>query len=281
MARRNKEKKQRKPVSKARRIIEGIILVVAVCVFIYAAVNLFNIWKANSDEAAETERVREEMNVPTTEEDLDNWSPDFAKLQETNPDVVGWIVVLDTEISYPVVKGSDNEYYLDHTFEKQSNYAGAIFMDYRNKGDLSDLNTFIYGHNVHHGTMFAELANYMDQEFFERHPYVYYYTPTGNYKLQVFSAYVDKGDSPSYQNGVNVTDATAYQSYIDYVKGLSRYDSGVEMTSTDHMITLYTCSYESGENPSNTDVQYIEDRYYIHCKVIQALTGEMPNEKSN
>ena len=281
MARKNKEKKQRKPVSKTRKIIEGIILVVAVCVFIYAASNLFTIWNANSKEIAEIERIREEMAVPTAEEELDNWSPDFAKLQETNPDVVGWIVVLDTEISYPVVKGSDNEYYLDHTFEKKSNYAGAIFMDYRNKGDLSDLNTFIYGHNVHHGTMFAELANYMEQDFFEKHPYVYYYTPTGNYKLQVFSAYVDKGDALSYQNGVNVADADAYQSYIDYVKGLSRYDSGVELTVSDHMITLYTCSYENGENPSNTDVEYIDDRYYIHCKVIEALSGEMPNEKLN
>jgi len=281
MARIKKERKQKKSASKIRRIIEGVVLVVAVCVFVYAAINLFAIWRANTQEEVVIERVREEMKAPTTEEKLDSWAPDFAKLQETNPDVVGWIVVLDTDISYPVVKGSDNEYYLNHLWDKKSNYAGAIFMDYRHQGDLSNLNTFIYGHNVHHGTMFAELENYMKESFFNEHPYVYYYTPAGNYKLQVFSAYVDKGDAPSYQNGIHISDASSYQNYIDYIKSLSRYDSGVELTTNDHMITLYTCSYENGVNPGNTEAEYIDDRYYIHCKVIEALSGEMPFDNTN
>lgn len=275
----SKKKKEKKAVGPVRKWIERIIFVVAICVFIYAGFNLYTIWKANNEEAKETERLRETVNAPTKEAELDKFTVNFTELQAINPDVVGWIVVLDTAISYPVVKGSDNEYYLDHTFEKKTNYAGSIFMDYQNSADLSDLNTFIYGHNVHHGTMFAELEEYMDADFFAAHPYVYYYTPTGNYKLQVFSGYVAKADSPSHR--LFFSGSEDYQNYLTYVQGLSRYDSGVEVSSTDHIITLYTCSYENGQNPSNTEAQYIDERYFIHCKIVEALSGEMPYEQSN
>lgn len=275
-----KQKKRKKPVSKVRKWIERIIFLVAVCVFIYAGFNLFTIFKANSDEKKETNEIREIVKVPEkpTEKELDKFTIDFKKLQAVNPDVVGWIVVLDTDISYPVVRGKDNEYYLTHTFEKSTNYAGSIFMDYRNSPDLSDSNTFIYGHNVFHGTMFAQLEDYMDENFFKNHPYVYYYTPTANYKLQVMSTYVAKGDSPSYK--MQFSGPEDYQNYINYVKGLSRYDSGVMMSSADHMLTLYTCSYDDGRNPDNTEIEYLDERYFIHCKIVSALSGEMPYDKT-
>lgn len=272
-----KKRKEKKPTSPMRKWIDRIILVIAVCVFFYAGFNLFTIYKANHDESKEIDYLRELVEAPTTEKELEEFKVDFDKLKEVNKAVVGWIVVEDTDISYPVVKGSDNEYYLDHTFSNYTNYAGAIFMDYRNQADLSDLNTFVYGHNVHHGTMFAELSNYMDSNFFNTHPYVYYYTPDANYKLQVFSAYVEKADSSSHR--LSFAGSEDYQDYINHVKGLSRYDSGVSMTASNHMLTLYTCSYENGRNPSNTDAQYIDERYFIHCKIIEALSGEMPFER--
>lgn len=275
-----KKDKKRRKVSPIRLWIERIILLVACGVFIYAAVNLFGIFKANADEKNEINRIREQVNIPNTsdKEALDKFKVDFAKLQEINPDVVGYIVVQDTDISYPVVRGKDNEYYLNHTFSKNSNYAGAIFMDYRNNPDLSDWNTFIYGHNVFHGTMFAELSNYVDEEFLKTHPYVYYYTPTASYKLQVASAYVAKGDSPSAR--IDFSSKEDYQEYINYVMGLSRHQTGVSMTSDDHMITLYTCSYENGQNPSNSSSEYIDERYFIHTKIVEALSGEMPYERA-
>lgn len=267
----NKTKKVYKPRSKFRKIIDTIILIVAICVFCYAGYNLYEIYKANHEEKQETERLRELADVPENEQDLDAFSVDFAKLQAINPDVVGWIVVKDTEISYPVVKGTDNDYYLTHTFEKKNNYAGSIFMDYTASSDFSDMNTFIYGHNVYHGTMFAELANYMDKQFFTDHPYVYLYTPQGNYKLQVFSAYIDKADSTSYRMGfVSVDDFT---NYLNEVISKSAYSSGVEVSGNDRIVTLYTCSYENGQNPTNSEAEYIDERYYIHAKIVKELNA--------
>ncbi|NBK96984.1 MAG: class B sortase [Erysipelotrichia bacterium] len=268
-----KQGKKAKKNSQFRKIIDTVIFVVAVCVFCYAGFNLYKIYQANHEEKKETEHLRKLADVPSNEKGLENFSVDFDKLKKLNQDIVAWIVVKDTEISYPVVQGSDNDYYLTHTFEKKNNYAGAIFMDYTASPDFSDQNTFIYGHNVYHGTMFAELANYMDQAFFNAHPYIYLYTPQGNYKLQVFSAYVDKADSTSYRMGF--ASEQEFQNYLNEVNAKSKYASGVEVSSVDRIVTLYTCSYENGQNPTNSDAEYIDERYYIHAKIVKELnTGE-------
>lgn len=256
-------------MKKYKKWIERIILIVAVCVFCFSAFQLYRIFSQNHVEKREVEEVRELVNVPDNEQNLEKFRVDFDKLLSINPDIVGWVVVQDTDISYPVVKGKDNDYYLTHTFQKNENYAGAIFMDYRADGALQDMNTFIYGHNLYHGTMFAELENYMDKDFFDAHPYVYYYSPNGNYKLQVFSAYVDKDVSDSYQ--MQFTSMDEFGAYLQMIKSKSRYETNMEVTSQDKIVTLYTCSYESGANPENTEMQYIDDRYYIHAKVVKDL----------
>lgn len=253
---------------KIGRKIESIVLLIAVGVFIYAALNIFGILKLNKEEKDEISEIREIVKVP--DDELDEFSIDFNELLSINEDVVGWIVVEDTAISYPIVQGKDNEYYLNHTFKKYENYAGSIFMDYRANRNFEDHNTFIYGHNVFHGTMFAELSNYMDKAFLEAHPYIYLYTPTQNYKLQVASAYVDKEDSDSYKNQQYYT-IEQYQEYINMIMKKSRHNTNVSLTTDDKIVTLYTCSYESGNNPSNTEAEDINDRYYIHAKIIKVL----------
>lgn len=52
-------------------------------------------------------------------------------------------------------------------------------MDVNNPGDFSGRNTFIYGHNMKNGSMFAQLLKYKDDSFYKEHPYFYIYTPDG------------------------------------------------------------------------------------------------------
>ena len=82
---------------------------------------------------------------------------DFASLEAINPDIVGWIYIEALDISYPVVHGEDNDFYLHRTFEKKDNFAGSIFVEYRNSGDFSDPNTIVYGHNMKNQSMFGKL----------------------------------------------------------------------------------------------------------------------------
>lgn len=267
----SKEKKQK------RGLVYKIIFLLALCLFIYSGSKLgYNLWQQH-EQKSQVSKLQKIVHYDQKKTNLDKFTVDFEKLKKINPDVVGWIVVEDTNISFPVVKGKDNEYYLHKNFEKQDNYAGAIFMDYEadNTFNRPFENVFIYGHNVQYGGMFSELEKYCDkgsgESFYKKHPYVYYYSPEGCYKLQVFSAYVANGNLKGQKRFAN---AQEYQEYIDKVKSKSRYDTGTNMSSKDKMITLYTCSYE---NNTPFTKQYDDTkRYYIHCKMIKALDREMP-----
>ena len=183
-------------------------------------------------------------------------SVDFPALLAQNSQVVGWIYSPDTVISYPVLKGIDNDYYLHHTLNGTENASGSIFMDCVCEADLSGDNTILYGHHMNNGSMFASLANYKNAGFLEQHPVLYYYTPNGNYMLQIFSTFVTGGNSDVY--AFNFATREEYAQFIDTMRARSDYPAaGVEVSSSDHIMTLSTCSYE-----------YDDARYVVLCKII-------------
>ena len=50
---------------------------------------------------------------------------DFTALQEVNPDVVGWLVIPGTGISYPLLQGATNQTYLRHTWRGEYSTRGS------------------------------------------------------------------------------------------------------------------------------------------------------------
>lgn len=124
----------------------------------------------------------------------------FKGLSSINADVASWIYIPGVDISYPVVRGKDNDYYLQHTFEKNVSLSGAIFMDYQDSPDLVGFNTFIYGHNMRNGTMFGSLKKYLqDETLIQSAPYFYLYLKDGSVKkYRIFAYYQDDGNSDTY-----------------------------------------------------------------------------------
>ena len=187
------EKKPKKKKT-AGDVILTVILIAAICVFCYAGYNLFHIYteyKKGTDEynhiaqMAVTERDPEEAAEPTAEGGLKApMNIDFKSLKSVNDDVVGWIYVgAVPDINYPVVHGEDNETYLHHTYEKNYNFAGTIFVDYENKGDFNDCNTIVYGHNMKNGSMFAQLKKFSsNSDTYEKSKYFWIFTPEKNYR---------------------------------------------------------------------------------------------------
>ena len=159
-----------------------------------------------------------------------------------NSDVVGWIRFDEpSEINYPVVQGRDNEEYLKRTFEANTNKLGTLFVDVNNPGDFSGRNTFIYGHNMKNGSMFAQLLKYKDDSFYKEHPYFYIYTPDGKVRTyEIFSAGVVKDTSDSYI--MDYADDAAFQTYIDYIKQRSAYPTSAEVTTASKIVSLSTCT---------------------------------------
>ena len=124
---------------------------------------------------------------------------DFASLQAINPDIVAWLRIPGV-LEYPVVRGEDNSYYLNHTVQKTYNIAGSIFLDYRNERDFSDSKNIIYGHNMKDGSMFHVLRNYQDIDFFQEHTNMEVYLPDGrSLNYQITACEQVPADSEIYQ----------------------------------------------------------------------------------
>lgn len=124
---------------------------------------------------------------------------DFASLQAINPDIVAWLRIPGV-LEYPVARGEDNSYYLNHTVQKTYNIAGSIFLDYRNERDFSDSKNIIYGHNMKDGSMFHVLRNYQDIDFFQEHTDMEVYLPDGrSLNYQITACEQVPADSEIYQ----------------------------------------------------------------------------------
>ena len=246
MAEENKKKHHRGRRKKkgGSNIVSNIILVIAIVVFAVSAYKLYGIFSEYNKGDKEYQKIQDlvintEKKDDTTEE---TFSVDFEKLLEMNSDVVGWIRFDEpSEINYPVVQGRDNEEYLKITFEANTNKLGTLFVDVNNPGDFSGRNTFIYGHNMKNGSMFAQLLKYKDDSFYKEHPYFYIYTPDGKVRTyEIFSAGVVKDTSDSYI--MDYADDAAFQTYIDYIKQQSAYPTSTEVTTASKIVSLSTCT---------------------------------------
>lgn len=118
----------------------------------------------------------------------------FEKMLEFNKDTKGWIRLKgkknqQDEISYPIVQGPDNEYYLHYLANRTWNANGSIFIDYQLEKGLKSRNCIIYGHNMNNGAMFGKLKNYLSEDYYKEHPYFDIYIEEKHYRYYVFSIY--------------------------------------------------------------------------------------------
>lgn len=144
---------------------------------------------AGDQEKDKTEQVPEETEIKV----------DFQALQKINSDIVAWLRIPGV-MDYPVVQGEDNAYYLKHTFKKEYNIAGSIFLDYRNKDDFSDNKSIIYGHNMKDGSMFHVLKKFQNLDFFRAHSKIFLFLPDNKVlKFDIIACEEVPSDSEVYQ----------------------------------------------------------------------------------
>lgn len=165
---------------------------------------------------------------------------ELDSLRAVSKAVTGWIAIPDTKLSYPVVQGKDNDYYLNHAWNGRSTSVGSIFLDYRNAADLTDFHTLIYGHRMKNGSMFATLKYYADAAYRAAHPYVYIKTAEGVRQYQIFAAYEAPVRSVTYR--LTFADDDQRQELIDFALTHSVIDCGITPAVTDRILTLSTCT---------------------------------------
>ena len=254
------EDKKPKKKKKAGDVFLTIVLIAAICVFCYAAYNLYHIYteyKKGSDEynaiaqMAVTERDPDQDSTSESEEAAGPDGPalkapldiDFDSLRSINTDVIGWIYVEALDgVSYPVVKGTDNDQYLHLTYEKNYNFAGTIFVDYENGRDFNDCNTLVYGHNMKNGSMFGHLKKFTeDEKLYNNDRYFWILTPDKNYRYEIISAYTTGVNSDTYT--LFKGPGEEFEEYLKKIKSYSDIKTeDTELTIKDKIVTLSTCT---------------------------------------
>jgi len=166
-------------------------------------------------------------------------SMDFTALRQVNDDVLGWIMIPGTNLSYPLLQGDDNDYYLNHTWRKGRNSVGGIFLDYRDSWDLSDFHSIVYGHRVNNGTMFGQLHSYKDSAHLAAHPSFYIADDNGSHRYEIFAVYEANSTNTYMQQ---FSGDGEKQAFINYCLEKSIHDTGVVPTTADRIVTLSTCT---------------------------------------
>ena len=233
--------KKRKKKRTALNIVSTVVLVAAICVFVFSLYQLVMTLVPYYTGGQEYDKIRDL--AITTDDNGQGFSVDFDALLEQNPDTVAWIRFEEPSmINYPVVKSSDNSDYLTKTFVANDNKLGAIFMDYRNTSDFSDRNTFIYGHHLNvGGEMFSELLEYEDESFCQEHPNFYIYTPDGRVRTYtIFSAGIVKDTAENYN--ITYDSDEAFTKYLDLCRESSNYQVDVDLNAQSKIVSLSTCT---------------------------------------
>jgi len=228
------------------------IIILIISLFLIAAsgyniVKLYREYQAGIDEYEELEQY---VLVEEPAEALEDTQTDskinvslqinHPVLEAMNPDYCGWLYYEPLKISYPIVRGQDNEYYVKHTFEGEENKSGAIFMDSYNWPDYGDYNTFIYGHNMRNRTMFGSLKKLLNDEekIVENNPYFYVFTEEKAYMYEIFAVYNTKSDSDTYHL---IHSKEEQEANIAHIKEKATWLSDKEIKSEDKIVTLSTC----------------------------------------
>ena len=209
----------------------------------------------DENQVKETNETTEEANITTQEniEETINQQNErilkVQKLQEENSDIVGWLEIEGTSINYPVLQGTDNEYYMTHNYKKQKSKNGSIFLTKDYDWSIPSSNLLIYGHNLNNGTMFQELLKYVKEEFYKEHPIIRFTTNKEDAEYEIISVFKSRVYYKTEKNVfryyffVNANSEAEYNEFVQNAKKASLYDIDKTAKFGDQLITLSTCSY--------------------------------------
>lgn len=188
---------------------------------------------------------QETSNLLYKENKTNNYNLD--NISKINSDVVGWLKIDGTNINYPIMQNGD--YYLHRNIYKNYSSHGTPYLAEHCNLTTSD-NLIIYGHHMNNNSMFSELVNYKNYNYYKNHMYINFYTlkdgQTIKNTYEIVSAfktiaYSDKGFK--YYNYTNFYDEKDFNSFIENCRNLEFYNTGVKANYGDKFITLSTCEY--------------------------------------
>lgn len=231
-------------IKKNNSVVWKIVMLMGAAMVLIAGWNIYRISKDYSDSNALYSKLSDTYVATEKEKKEGKWydvaQVNLQELKKQNGDVTGWLYFENEDISYPIMYSGDDTTYLHTALDGSYASAGSIFMEENNHPDFQDSHTIIYGHNMRNLSMFGKLRYYKQKEYYDNHTYFQIFTDKGIYRYQIF-AYADvPADSFVYQVPYGTDDS--FTSFIQQLKKQSYYDTGVDVTQKDKVVTLSTCS---------------------------------------
>ena len=195
---------------------------------------------SSEEKQSETTESAEELTVSDvlSESTRQSLIESAQSLNQAYPDAIGWLYIPNTNISYPVTQGRDNEYYLSHAYDGSSLKAGTIFLDCRCENRFMNPVNILYGHSMKNGTMFTGVLNFADSSYFDSHRYGWLATPEIVYRIDFFSCAKTDCNDELYDGNTPISE------WIPHICEKSVVQREIEYADNDRFISLSTCSYE-------------------------------------
>ncbi|CAH8768721.1 class B sortase [Paenibacillus dendritiformis] len=176
--------------------------------------------------------------------------PEFQELYKRNPDIVGWLKIDGSRIDYPIMQNQqDAQYYLNHGFDKKENKNGLPFLDEHSRINGSDI-LLIHGHHMKSGVLFADLMKYKKESYYKEHATFQFSSLYEKEEYEIVAVILSKvyrqtDDVFKYYQIEKVGTSDEFDSYIQNIKKLALYDTGVTARYGDKLIILSTCEYST------------------------------------
>lgn len=258
----NKKEKHSKETNRLMKIIFIFFIIIFVCGMGYLTYYLYDRNKNNKDNEEILNNIEIDENKITktkTERMLQ-----LEELQKENEEIIGWLEIEGTNINYPVLQASDNEYYLTHNYKKEKASTGSIFLDKDFDLMNGSSNYLIYGHRNKSGLMFEDLMKYAKEDFYKEHTKIKFTTNKDDGVYEILSVFYSRVYYKSEQNVfryyyfVNANNEQEYNDFVNNAKKVSLYDTGVTAKYGEQLLTLSTCEYSQEDG-----------RFAVVCKKIE------------
>ena len=225
-----------------KKIILTILFLIFIVIMIISGTLIFKWAKENKESNDIIDEIKNTISVDESMDNVEKYDVNFKELKQTNSDCLAWIKVNGTNIEYPVVKTTNNDFYMTHTFDKSYNSAGWVFMNYKNRFDGTDNNIVIFAHNRRDGSLFGTLKNILTEEWQndKGNLIIPFITENEKSEYQVFSVY--RIENEDYYITTNFGTDSEFQDFINKIKSRSVKDFNVDVSTEEHILTLSTCA---------------------------------------
>ncbi len=238
-----------------KEIVRKIIFFISFITLIYSSIYIANYFLQHLKTDYTSKKLASVYNQKPTQQEISSIPSEFlekfAGLYNINNDIKGWIRVPNTKIDHPVVQTKDNEYYLYKNFEKKYDPHGIPYADFRNiiEKDKMSTNTVLYAHNINGGKLFGDFNKYRDIEFYKQNSVINFDTIYEESLYKIFAVFVTNTDNTDpdyfdYHNYIEMNDDKVFYKFITEVNKRRLYDTGIDVKSSDKLLTFSTCANE-------------------------------------